>query len=409
MTAPSTSSLHGARDHARSQAGARAAADRRRTIPAARPARAVGRDDRRRRLRRATAAPGDRAAHRRRRRRRLRAPRRVQRRLAGGADQRRRHGQGAVAGVPRPRRPAAVGHGPGADDDRRRHAAPATTRCAARRRQRSTPPGSAPAAIGSATPSGRELLVVAAAKLGLERRDLPTGINLFKRVVVADDGALTLDGDAAARASPSSCGPRWTSSCCWPTSRTRSTRGRSTSARRSAARRGDGRAPGRRSAADVDPRAPAGVREHRRPAGRCPVIVDDVVPARAAWSAVVAAGDVLTHHRPRGQPGRRLPALQRRRHGRALLGRRHRRRPGQHLPRHRDDAAVQRGPPDDDDHRQHVRLPRHDRRRLQPRVEHAPLRPPHVPPARLRRELPRRGLAARARPSATSCPTSTGS
>jgi len=51
-------------------------------------------------------------------------------------------------------------------------------------------------AVGSATPSGRELLVVAAAKFGLERRDLPTGVNLFKRVVVADGGALSLDGES---------------------------------------------------------------------------------------------------------------------------------------------------------------------------------------------------------------------
>jgi urea carboxylase-associated protein 2 len=51
-------------------------------------------------------------------------------------------------------------------------------------------------AVGSATPSARELLVVAGAKLGLDRRDLPAGINLFKRVVVADDGSLTFDGEA---------------------------------------------------------------------------------------------------------------------------------------------------------------------------------------------------------------------
>jgi uncharacterized protein len=49
--------------------------------------------------------------------------------------------------------------------------------------------------VHSRSPSGRELLLVAAAKHGLERRDLPTGVNLFKRVVVADDGSLHLDGD----------------------------------------------------------------------------------------------------------------------------------------------------------------------------------------------------------------------
>ena len=41
-----------------------------------------------------------------------------------------------------------------------------------------------------------------------------------------------------------------------------------------------------------------------------------------------------------------------------------------------------------------VRLPRHHRRGLQPRVEHAALRPPHLPPARLRRQLPRRRARA---------------
>ena len=103
------------------------------------------------------------------------------------------------------------------------------------------------------------------------------------------------------------------------------------------------------------------------------------------------------HRRPRRQPGRRLPALRRPRHRRALLGRRHDRRPGQHLPRRRHGAALQRGRADDDDRRHDVRPPRHDRRGLQPGVEHAALRPPHPPPARLRRELPRRGRPPRAR------------
>jgi hypothetical protein len=48
--------------------------------------------------------------------------------------------------------------------------------------------------IASPTPSARDLLVVAAAKHGLARRDLPTGVNLFKRVAVADDGSLRFDG-----------------------------------------------------------------------------------------------------------------------------------------------------------------------------------------------------------------------
>jgi len=46
-------------------------------------------------------------------------------------------------------------------------------------------------------PNGRDLLVVAAAKHGLERRDVPTGVNLFKRARVGDDGTLRFDGEPA--------------------------------------------------------------------------------------------------------------------------------------------------------------------------------------------------------------------
>jgi len=48
--------------------------------------------------------------------------------------------------------------------------------------------------IHSAAPTVRQLLTVAAAKHGLSGRDVPTGINLFKSAVVADDGALRFDG-----------------------------------------------------------------------------------------------------------------------------------------------------------------------------------------------------------------------
>lgn len=42
-------------------------------------------------------------------------------------------------------------------------------------------------------PNGRDLLALAGAKHGLSRRDLPTGINLFKGVRVGPDGSLHLD------------------------------------------------------------------------------------------------------------------------------------------------------------------------------------------------------------------------
>jgi uncharacterized protein len=51
-------------------------------------------------------------------------------------------------------------------------------------------------AIHGPSPAGRELLVVAAAKAGLSRRDLPPAFNLFKSARVADDGSLHLDGAA---------------------------------------------------------------------------------------------------------------------------------------------------------------------------------------------------------------------
>ena len=50
--------------------------------------------------------------------------------------------------------------------------------------------------IHSPAPTVRQLLTVGAAKHGLDRRDIPTGINLFKSVVVAADGAVHLDGEA---------------------------------------------------------------------------------------------------------------------------------------------------------------------------------------------------------------------
>ena len=72
-------------------------------------------------------------------------------------------------------------------------------------------------------------------------------------------------------------------------------------------------------------------------------------------------------------------------------------------------AALQRGPPDDDPHRDHVRAPRHHRRRVQPGVEHAALRLPHQAPARVRRELPARALVAGHGQARHDAATSTGS
>lgn len=45
--------------------------------------------------------------------------------------------------------------------------------------------------------AGRRLLVLGAAKHGLQRRDVPPNVNLFKSVRVHDDGSLHLDGTPA--------------------------------------------------------------------------------------------------------------------------------------------------------------------------------------------------------------------
>jgi urea carboxylase-associated protein 2 len=47
-------------------------------------------------------------------------------------------------------------------------------------------------------PAGRELFILAAAKHGLEPRDLPPSVSFFKGVRVAHDGALVFEGSAGA-------------------------------------------------------------------------------------------------------------------------------------------------------------------------------------------------------------------
>ena len=189
MTAPSTSSLHGARDHARSQAGAA----RRRSGRS----RDVATTSRRRRgadvLWDETIGAGGYAGR--------RLPRGTVLRIADADGDACVHLVVHNAAPPAerlnvadtvkvqwqaylgPGAAAAVGHGPGADDDRRRHAAPATTRCAARRPARRRPPAlrrrrrstrPTPDAPASCSSSPRP-------STGSTRRDLPTGINLFKR------------------------------------------------------------------------------------------------------------------------------------------------------------------------------------------------------------------------------------
>jgi urea carboxylase-associated protein 2 len=54
--------------------------------------------------------------------------------------------------------------------------------------------------VSGPTPSGRDLLCLAGAKHGLERRDIAPNVNLFKGVRVTDDGTLHFDGAPTAPA-----------------------------------------------------------------------------------------------------------------------------------------------------------------------------------------------------------------
>jgi uncharacterized protein len=55
-------------------------------------------------------------------------------------------------------------------------------------------------AAQSATPAGRELMKLAAAKQGLTPRDLPPSVSFFQGVTVAEDGTLVWQGSAGAGA-----------------------------------------------------------------------------------------------------------------------------------------------------------------------------------------------------------------
>ena len=107
------------------------------------------------------------------------------------------------------------------------------------------------------------------AKHGLDRRDLARAQPVQAGVRVADDGSLIFDGARAARAARGAAGRAGRDRARWPTCRTRSTRGRATRAASCASPRGAATPtartiPSRRG----DARAPAGLREHRRPPAR---------------------------------------------------------------------------------------------------------------------------------------------
>ena len=200
----STASLEGARDHARSQAGARAATQR--TVPSdaatdlpagVEPAlvlwdETVGVGN----YATGGGSSGHRGAHRRRRGRRVvhlllhnrRAPdERVNVADTVKVQWQAYLGEGAVILSDMGRAMMTI-----TTDTSSGHDALCGSAGAAVHRRRYGSSG-----IHTATPTVGELLTVAAAKHGLDRRDLPTGINLFKAAVVDADGSLHLRRSAA--------------------------------------------------------------------------------------------------------------------------------------------------------------------------------------------------------------------
>ncbi len=342
-----TGTLAGARDHARSQAGEPAASAADGAV--ARPA-GVERRRRAGRLRLGPPAAWCRAAADRSRRRRLRAAAGAQRPSARRTAERRRHREGPVAGLPGHRRPAAVGHGPGADDDRRRHERaprlPVRVHHSGRRRRRGTArraSATVDRAVGTCWRSGWPSSAWRAATSG-------RASTCSSRLASKATARLRFDGDGAARDARRSArrarraghvGQHPAPARRAPVVHGDPGRVRGVDARRGRRRRG------------VDARTPTSCGEHRRVprrGGAMTALVDVVIPARAPWSHVVRRGRDAADRRPRRQPGRGLPAVQRRRSRRALLGGGDDRRPAEHLPRARYAADVRRGRADDDDH-----------------------------------------------------------
>ena len=235
MTATTTGTTAGAREHARAQeADAVGTVATMPTRPArrfahaaerGRPGHARARGGRRRRR---LHAPRRRARHPRPadrpRRRRLRARPRLPAGPPVGAAERRGHRQGPVAGLPDGGPPAAQRPGPGAREHRRRHVRAGRTRCTGRRPGRATTSGTATAAPQGPTPAGPRAVRPgggqarpgptrpAAEHLVLpgrpDRRRRPPGVRGVRR----------------RRARRSRCAPRCRCCCSSPTPRTRSTR-----------------------------------------------------------------------------------------------------------------------------------------------------------------------------------------
>ena len=269
-------------------------------------------------------------------------------------------------------------------------------------------------------PNARDRFAVALAKEGLGRRDIGPSVNLFKPVFVEPDGSFTWrgairttrSGGGAARRDGRARGadgdaPRARS----PSASTRSVRSRSP--------------PSRGVPADADDPIRTATPEAQRAFentddwlltrlghadervavnGSVRVVLDEtVVRARAPWSHVVLRGQTLRIVDLEGNqavdfllyaaddPAERYSAADTiAAQGNIFL----------------TTGSVLRsneGTADDDASPPTPSAPRHDRRGLLARVEHAALRPPHQAPARLRRELPATSTSAAAWASATWC------
>ena len=152
--------------------------------------------------------------------------------------------------------------------------------------------------------------------------------------------------------------------------RTRSTRAPSTSARRWRCSPGAATPTGAdRPALGRHAGGPPRLRQHRRRPDRTGdrmtgTLLDDVVPARAPWSAVVRAGDVLTIVDLGGNQAVDFLVFDAADTTAALQRARHDPGPGLGVPDHRLGAARLRVRPADDGRRRRGRPARHPRRRL---------------------------------------------
>ena len=242
------------------------------------------------------APPGRPAAADRHRRRRLRRAAAAPRRPPGRAAQRGRHGEGAVAGLPRRRVAAAVGHGSGAGDHRRGHLGPPRRLLRHHDRGRPTRPATATAPPTGRAPTGATTSPSRWPSTGSPVATSRRTSTCSRGSTVEPDGALGLRRPAPARHPGRAAGraaaardDRQRPPPARPQARPTRSRPLRVTAWRGAP------APPDDPARTATPEATRAYRQHR--ARRCrrdrSVVHDEVVRARAPWSRVVEAGQTL--------------------------------------------------------------------------------------------------------------------